>query len=69
MQLPPLTFSDLILLLGVGAIVLIITAELTSSRYGLTNLIINRKKLRTAALTISILFLITIVIEIIGIIA
>jgi hypothetical protein len=69
MQLPPLTFSDLSLLLTVGAISLLIMAELTSSHYVLTNLTINKKKLRTAALTIGILFLITVVIRIIGMIA
>jgi hypothetical protein len=52
MQLPPLTFSDLSLLLVVGAIILLITAELASPHYGLTNLTINKKKLRNAALTI-----------------
>jgi hypothetical protein len=69
MQLPPLTFSDLSLLLAVGAIILLITAELASPSYGLTNLMINKKKLRMAALTIGILFLITVGIKIIGMIA
>jgi hypothetical protein len=69
MQLPPLTFSDLSLFLAVGAIILLITAELASPSYGLTNLTINKKKIRTAALIVGILFLITVVIRIIGIIA
>ena len=68
-QIPPLTFSDLSLLLAVGAIILLITAELASPYYGLTNLTINKKKLRTAALTTGILFLITVAIRIIGMIA
>ena len=68
MQLPPLTFSDLSLLLAVGAIVLLITAELSSSSYGLTNLTINKKKLRNAAFVTGALFLITVGIRIIGII-
>ena len=68
MQLPPLTFSDLSLLLAVGAIVLLISAELSSSSYGLTNLTINKKKLRNAAIVTGTLFLITIGIRIIGII-
>lgn len=50
MQLPPLTFLDLSLLLTVGAIILLITAELASPHYGLTNLAINKKKIRNAAL-------------------
>jgi hypothetical protein len=69
MQLPPLTFSDLSLLLAVDAILLLFTAELALPRYGLTNLTINKKKLRTAAFTIGILFLITVAIKIIEIIA
>ena len=69
MQIPPLTFSDLSLLLAVGAISLLIASELASSQYGLTNLTINKKKLRTAALTSGILFLITVAIRIIGMIA
>jgi len=68
MQLPPLTFSDLSLLLALGAIILLITAELTSPYYGLTNLTINKKKLRNAALTIGILFLVTVAIRIVNII-
>jgi hypothetical protein len=66
MQLPPLTFSDLSLLLSVGAIVLLITAELSSSSYGLTNLTINKKKLRNASIVTGALFLITVAIRIIG---
>ena len=68
MQLPPLTFSDISLLLAVGAIVLLITAELSSPPYGLTNLTINKKKLRNAAIVTGALFLLTVGIRIIGII-
>ena len=68
MQLPPLAFSDLSLLLAVGAIVLLISAELSSSSYGLTNLTVNKKKLRNAAIVTGTLFLITVGIRIIGII-
>ncbi len=66
MQLPPFTFSDLTLLLAVGAISLLITSELASSQHGLTNLTINKKKLRNATITVSLLFLVTIVIQIIN---
>ena len=66
MQLPPLAFSDLSSLLAVGAIVLLITAELSSSSYGLTNLTINKKRLRNAAFFTGALFLITVGIRIIG---
>jgi hypothetical protein len=69
MQFPPLTFSDLSLLLVVGTIILLITVELTSPHYGLTNLTINKKKLRNVALTTCLLFLITVAIKIISVIA
>lgn len=65
MQLPPLTFLDLSVLLAVGAIVLLITTELSSSNLPLANLTLNKKKLRAAALTIGTLFLIAICIRII----
>jgi hypothetical protein len=68
LQLPTLIFSDLNLLLGVGAIILLIPAVLTPPSFGLTNLTINKKKLSDAALTISILFLITVAIQIIDMI-
>jgi hypothetical protein len=67
-QLPPLTFSDLSLLLTVDAIILLIIAELASPSYGLTNLTINKKKLKNAALATGLLFLVTVAIRIINII-
>ena len=69
MQLPPLSFSDLSLALAVGAIILLITAELASPYYGLTNLTINKKQLRNAAQTMGLLFLLTVAINIINITA
>lgn len=68
LQLPPLVPSEISLLLAVVTIILLITAELTSSRYGLTNLNINKKKLRDAALAAGMLLLITIMLEIIGLV-
>lgn len=65
MQIPPLNFTDLSLLLVVGAIILLIMAELTSPQYGLTNFTINKKKLQHAAMATSLMFLITIIMEII----
>jgi hypothetical protein len=67
MLLPPLTFDDTSLLFAIEAIVLLITYELSSSYYGLTNLTVNRKKMRNVALIVSALFLITVAIKIIGI--
>jgi hypothetical protein len=68
MQLPPLTSSDASLLLAIGAIILLITAELSSPYYGRMNLNINRKKIKNAALATGMLFLITAAIEVINVI-
>jgi hypothetical protein len=68
MQLPPLTFSDISLLLTVGTIILLIAVEISSNSYGKTNHIINKKKLRNAAFVTSALFFVTVGIRIIGII-
>lgn len=68
MQLPPLDFTDVSVLFAIGAIVLLLTAELASSQYGLTNLTVNKKKLKNAAFATGVLFLATIAIKIVGII-
>jgi hypothetical protein len=68
LQLPPLTLSDISLLLVVGALILLITAELTSPHYGLTNLTINKKNLQNAAIATGVIFLITAVVQIISLI-
>lgn len=60
----PLSFWDFSLWLAVTAIILLVTSELISSYYGKTNLLVERKKLRNVAFTISILFLITVIIRI-----
>jgi len=65
---PPLSFWDISLWLAVTAIILLITSELISPYYGKTNILINKKRLRNVALTTGILFLITVAIQIYGII-
>ena len=60
----PLSFRDISLWLAVTAIILLITSELTSPYYGKTNLSINKKRLKNTALTMGILFLITVAIRI-----
>ena len=64
----PLNFWDISLLLAITAIILIVTSEMLSSYYGKVNILINKKKLKNAAITVSILFLITLTIRIINII-
>jgi hypothetical protein len=64
----PLSFWDISLWLAITAIILLITSELISPYYGKTNLLINKKKLRNVALTVSTLFLTTVAIRIVTII-
>jgi hypothetical protein len=64
-----LTFWDISVVLAVAAITLEITAELSSPYYGRTNLLLNRKKLRNAALITAILFLTTAAVQIYTIIS
>jgi len=64
----PLSFNDISLWLAITAIILLITAELISPQYGQTNLLIDKRKLRTAALIVGLLFMLTVVIRIYGII-
>ncbi len=64
----PLTFWDLSLWLAVTAIILLATAELISPYYGQTNILIDKRRLRQAALTLGILFIITVIIRVYGII-
>lgn len=47
----PLTFSDISLWLAITAMILLITSELISPYYGRINLLINKGRLRTAALS------------------
>jgi hypothetical protein len=64
----PLSLWDISLWLAVTAIILLVTSELISPYYGKTNLIINKKRLRSATLTFSTLFLATVAMRIITII-
>ena len=64
----PLSFWDISLWLAITSIILLATSELLSPYYGQTNIIIDRKKLRTAALTLGLLFMFTVLIRIYGII-
>jgi hypothetical protein len=60
----PIGFWDISLLLAITAIILLITSELLSSYYGKVNILINKKRLRNVALTVSTLFLTTVAIKI-----
>jgi len=60
----PLSFWDISLWLAVTAVILLATSELISPYYGKTNLLINKKRLRGAALLLGTLFMITVLIRI-----
>jgi len=64
----PLSFWDISLWLAFTAIILLITSEIISPFYGKTKILINKKRLRNVALVMGIIFLITMVIRIYGII-
>ena len=63
----PLNLSDISLLLAVESIVLLVTSELISPYYGAANLKISKKRLRNAAIAMSVLFLVTVAVRITGI--
>jgi len=60
----PISFLDLNLLIAVTAIILLVTSELLSPQYGRTSITINKKRLRTAALSLGILFVLTLSIHV-----
>jgi len=64
----PLGLWDLSLWLAITAIILLVSSGLLSIYHGRTNLHINNKRLRNVGLAVSILFLITVALRIIGII-
>jgi len=60
----PLGFYEISLWLAISAIILLATSELVSPNYGQINLLIEKQRFRTVALTLGILFLLTIAIRI-----
>jgi hypothetical protein len=64
----PLGFWDISLLLAITAIILLITSELLSTYYGKVNILVNKKRLKNAAMAASTLFLATVTIRIISIV-
>jgi len=64
----PLSFWDISLWLAVTSMILLVASELTSPRYGSACPLINKKALKNVAIFTAIVFLITILIRIYGII-
>jgi len=60
----PLSIRDISLWLAVTSLILLVTSELTSPRYGSASFLINKKALKNVAIIIAILFLITVLIGI-----
>jgi Ni,Fe-hydrogenase I cytochrome b subunit len=60
----PLGFLDLSLWTAVVAIILLITSEFLSPYYGRTGILIDRRRLRLAALVVAFIFLVTVVFRI-----
>ena len=65
----PLTSADMLLWLGITAILLLITSELVSPYYGQIGLLIDKKRLRRFALIFLILFLLYVLVQIYEIIS
>jgi hypothetical protein len=64
----PLDFWNLSLWFAVTGIILLITAQLVSAYDGNASLLIDQRKLKTAALVVGMLFLLTVAMRIYGII-
>jgi hypothetical protein len=66
MQFPPLGLSDLNFLMAVIVIMLLVIAELISLNYGISNVNVNIRKMRTAAIFASIIYLMIISTQIVS---
>jgi len=64
----PLDFWNVSLWFAVTGIILLITAQLVSAYDGNASLLIDQRKLKTAALVVGLLFLLTVAMRIYGIV-
>ena len=69
MQLPPLAFDDILLLIAIGAIFTLITLELSSPTNGHTNLTLRRQRLKKVSYALILLFIVMLPIKIIQVLA
>jgi len=60
----PLSFWDISLWLAITAVILLATSEVISPYYGRTSLIIEKGRLRQAALLLGLLFILSVLIRI-----
>ena len=68
MALFPLGFNEINLWLAFTAIILLITSELVSQAYGKTNFYLDRKRLRRTGIVVSVVFLLSLALRIIGLV-
>ncbi len=64
----PLTFWDVSLWLAITAIILLITSEMLSSYYGKINIRVDKKRLNSVAIVVSIAFVVTVALRVLNII-
>ena len=64
----PLSLSDMNILLGVLALILLVTSTLLSSYHGKVKILISKKRLSKVATVVAILFLITMAARIVNVI-
>jgi hypothetical protein len=64
----PLDFWDISLLIAVIAIILLVSSELLSSYSGKVNILLDKRKMRSASIVVTIAFLTTAALRIISII-
>jgi hypothetical protein len=64
----PLSFWDISFWLAVTAVVLLVASELIAPYWGKANILINKKRLKNAALAVSSLFLATVAVRILSMI-
>jgi hypothetical protein len=69
MQLLPLAFDDIFLLIANGVIITLMTLELSSSTNGHTNLTLKRQRLKKVSYVLILLFIVTLPIKIIQVLA
>ncbi len=66
MQVPVIAFDDISLILAINAFFLLVVSELASPYLGLTNLVMNKKRLRNTSLVLSAAFFGTFILKIAG---
>ena len=65
----PLDLGDICVLVAVIAIILLVSSEMLSSYYGNVNIMIDKKKLKNATISVLITLLITLAVRVITILS